>query len=147
MKSYLYLICPFTALIICQILKFLIEIIQTKKCNWSRLFNGSGGMPSSHTTFSSSITMLIGYTLGFDNPVFAVSLVFMFIIAYDSMGLRLESEKQAQAINMMFEKFEKGKWKAGYHKLKEEIGHQPLEVLVGLLLGTFFAFLFKIMFF
>ena len=147
MKSYLYLICPLMTLIICQILKFTIETIQTKKCNWSRLFNGSGGMPSSHTTFSSSITMLIGYTLGFDSPVFAVSLVFVLIIAYDSMGLRLESEKQAQAINMMFEKFEKGKWKVGYHKLKEELGHQPLEVLVGLLLGTFSAFLFSIMFF
>ncbi len=147
MKSYLYLICPFTTLIICQIIKFTIETIQTKKCNWSRLFNGSGGMPSSHTTFSSSITMLIGYTLGFDSPIFAISLIFMLIIAYDAMGLRLESEKQAQAINMMFEKFERGKWKTGYQKLKEELGHQPLEVLVGLLLGTFSAFVFFLLFF
>lgn len=147
MKSYIYLICPFVTLIICQLLKFTIETIQTKKCNWSRLFNGSGGMPSSHTTFSSSITMLIGYTLGFDHPLFTVSLIFMLIVAYDAMGLRLESEKQAQAINMMFEKFEKGKWKAGYNKLKEELGHQPLEVLVGLLLGTSSAFLFFILFF
>lgn len=134
-------------LIICQLLKFTIETVQTKKCNWSRLFNGSGGMPSSHTTFSSSITMLIGYTLGFDHPLFAVSLIFMLIVAYDAMGLRLESEKQAQAINMMFEKFEKGKWKTGFNKLKEELGHQPLEVLVGLLLGTSSAFLFFILFF
>lgn len=134
-------------LIICQFIKFTIETMQTKKCNWSRLFNGSGGMPSSHTTFSSSITMLIGYTLGFDHPIFAVSLIFMLIVSYDAMGLRLESEKQAQAINMMFEKFEKGKWKTGFNKLKEELGHQPLEVLVGLLLGTFSAFLFFILFF
>lgn len=147
MKDYIYLICPFMALITCQILKFFIETIQTRKCNWSRLFNGSGGMPSSHTTFSSSVTMLIGYTLGFDAPLFAISMVFMLIIAYDAMGLRLESEKQAQAINMMFEKFEKGKWKVGYKKLKEEIGHQPLEVLMGLLLGTAFALLFSILFF
>lgn len=142
MKNYIYLICPFTTLIICQIIKFSIESIQIKKCNWSRLFNGSGGMPSSHSTFSSSITMLIGYTYGFDNPLFAVSLIFTFIVAYDAMGLRLESEKQAQAINMMFEKFEKGKWKKGYHKLKEELGHQPLEVIAGLLLGTVSAFIF-----
>lgn len=147
MKSYIYLICPFVTLIICQFIKFTIETMQTKKCNWSRLFNGSGGMPSSHTTFSSSITMLIGYTLGFDHPIFAVSLIFMLIVSYDAMGLRLESEKQAQAINMMFEKFEKGKWKTGFNKLKEELGHQPLEVLVGLLLGTFSAFLFFILFF
>ncbi len=143
MNTYIYLVCPFTTLVICQIIKFIIEAIQTKKCNWSRLFNGSGGMPSSHATFSSSITMLIGYQLGFDNPLFAVSLVFMLIVAYDSMGLRLESEKQAQAINIMFEKFERGRWKKGYHKLKEELGHQPLEVLIGLLLGTISAFLFS----
>ena len=147
MKSYLYLICPFVTLVICQIIKFTIEVIQTHKYNWSRLFNGSGGMPSSHTTFSSSVTMLVGYTLGFDHPIFAVSLIFMLIVSYDAMGLRLESEKQAQAINMMFEKFEKGKWKTGYQKLKEELGHQPLEVLVGLLLGTFSAFLFSHLFF
>lgn len=146
MKNYIYLICPFTALVICQIIKFTIDAIKTKKYNWSRLFHGSGGMPSSHTTFSSSITMLVGYTLGFDTPIFAVALIFMLIIAYDSMGLRLESEKQAQAINMMFEKFEKGKWKKGYHKLKEELGHQPLEVLFGLLLGTVCALTFYIFF-
>lgn len=147
MKSYIYLICPFVTLIVCQLLKFTIETVQTKKCNWSRLFNGSGGMPSSHTTFSSSITMLIGYTLGFNHPIFAVSLIFMLIVSYDAMGLRLESEKQAQAINMMFEKFEKGKWKKSYNKLKEELGHQPLEVLVGWLLGTCSAFLFFVLFF
>lgn len=147
MNHYIYLVCPFVTLIICQILKFVIEAIQTKKYNWSRLFNGSGGMPSSHTSFSSSITMLIGYTMGFSNPIFVVSLVFTLIVAYDAMGLRLESEKQAQAINMMFEQMEKGKWKNGFHKLKEELGHQPLEVLVGLLLGTTSALLFFIFFF
>lgn len=147
MKNYIYLICPFTTLILCQILKFLIEAMQTKKCNWSRLFNGSGGMPSSHTSFSSSLTMLLGYTLGFDSPIFAVALIFTFIVCYDAMGLRLESEKQAQAINMMFEKFEKGKWKSGFKKLKEELGHQPLEVLVGLLFGTSTALIFFYLFF
>lgn len=147
MNHYIYLICPFATLIICQILKFGIEAIKTKKLNWSRLFNGSGGMPSSHTSFSSSITMLIGYTMGFSNPIFVVALVFTLIVAYDAMGLRLESEKQAQAINIMFENMEKGKWKHGFHRLKEELGHQPMEVLVGLLLGTTSALVFFVFFF
>ncbi len=147
MESYIYLICPFVTLVICQLIKFSIETIETHKCNWARLFNGNGGMPSSHATFSSSITMLVGFTMGFDTPIFAVSFIFMLIVAYDSMGLRLESEKQAQAINMMFEKFEKGKWKKGYQKLKEELGHQPLEVIVGLLIGSVSAFCFYYLFF
>lgn len=143
MKNYIYLICPFITVIICQLIKSSIEAFQTKRWNWGRLFNGSGGMPSSHSSLSSSVTMLIGYQYGFDHPLFAVSLVFTLIVCYDAMGLRLESEKQAIAINMMFEKFEKGKFKKGFHKLKEQLGHQPLEVLMGLLLGTTSALLFS----
>lgn len=143
MKNYIYLLCPFVTIIVCQLIKASIEAWQTKKWNWGRLFNGSGGMPSSHSSLSSSVTMLIGYQYGFDHPLFAVSLVFTLIVCYDAMGLRLESEKQAIAINMMFEKFEKGKFKKGFHKLKEQLGHQPLEVLMGLLLGTTSALLFS----
>ena len=142
MKQYQYLICPFLAVILCQIIKFTIESIQQKRFNFPRLFNGCGGMPSSHTTFCSAITMLIGYDLGFDTPLFAISLVFTFIVAYDAMGLRFESGKQAEAINMILEEFFKGKPKQGYKKLKEQLGHQPLEVLVGLLLGTTVSFFF-----
>lgn len=146
MKQYQYLLCPIITLILCQIIKFTIESIQNKKLNFARLFNGCGGMPSSHTSFTSSITMLIGYNLGFDSPLFAVSLVFMFIVAYDAMGLRFESGKQAEAINLIFEEFFKGKPKAGYNRLKEELGHKPVEVLVGILLGTTVSFLFSIIF-
>lgn len=144
MSQYQYLICPFVTLILCQIIKFIIESIQQKKFHFARLFNGCGGMPSSHTSFSSSITMLIGYNLGFDQPVFAAALVFTFIIAFDAMGLRMESGKQAERINYILDEFLKGKVSRGRERLKEELGHQPLEVLVGLLFGTFMAFLFSI---
>ena len=101
-------------------------------------------MPSSHTSFASSLTMLIGFRLGFDSPLFALGLVFTFIVSYDAMGIRLESEKQAEAINLIFEKFLKGKTKQGFTKLKEELGHKPLEVLVGIFLGTLMAFIFSL---
>lgn len=147
MKQYQYLLCPFVTLLICQIIKFTIESIRDKKMNFGRLFNGTGGMPSSHTSFSSSVTMLIGYNLGFDSPIFAVALVFMLITAYDAMGLRFESGKQAEAINVLFDELGKIR-KPGkiYKRLKEQLGHKPLEVLVGLLLGTtvslcFYSFL------
>ena len=136
--EYIYLICPFVALIICQVIKFTIESIKEKKLNFERLFNGSGGMPSSHTTFSSSLAMLIGYKLGFDTPIFAVALIFTFITSYDALGIRYESGKQAIAINYLL----KGNY--NFKKLKEKLGHEPLEVFVGLLLGTIVAFFFSL---
>lgn len=145
MKQYQYLLCPIVTLLICQIIKFTIESIRDKKMNFGRLFNGTGGMPSSHTSFSSAVTMLIGYNLGFDSPIFAVALVFMLITAYDAMGLRFESGKQAEAINVLFEELGKiRKPKMLYKRLKEQLGHKPLEVLVGLLLGTTVSFCFYI---
>lgn len=142
--KYIYIICPFTALIICQIIKFSIESIKNKKINIGRLFNGSGGMPSTHTTFSTSLTTLIGYKLGFDNPIFAVSFIFTCITAYDALGVRWETGKQAEAINSIFDSFIKGKPKKAFKHLKEQIGHQPLEVFVGILLGVVVASMFAL---
>jgi hypothetical protein len=137
--KYIYLICPFTALIICQLIKFTIESIKNKKMDFERLFNGSGGMPSTHTTFSSSLTMLIGYNLGFDSVIFAIALIFTLITSYDALGVRYESGKQAAAINYLM----RDNGKIDFKALKEKLGHEPLEVFVGLLLGTFVAFLFS----
>ena len=143
MEKYQYLICPFLTLFICQLIKFTYESICDKKLNFARFFNGTGGMPSSHTSFSSSLTMLLGYNLGFDNPIFAVALVFTFITAYDAMGLRFESGKQAEAINQINEELGKTK-KKGFKFLKEQLGHKPFEVFVGLLLGTVMSLIFYI---
>lgn len=144
MTKYQYLICPFVTLVICQLIKFTIESIRDCKLHFGRLFNGTGGMPSSHASFSSSITMLIGYTEGFSSPIFAVALVFTFITAYDAMGLRYESGKQAEAINILLDEvvsIKKGA-RGRFKKLKEQLGHKPLEVLMGLLLGTLVSLFF-----
>lgn len=144
MENYKYIICPFTALVICQIIKFLTETITTRKINILRLFNGSGGMPSSHTTFSVSLTMFIGYELGFDTPIFAIALIFTCITSYDALGVRYESGKQAEAINEIREELAKGNSKKVFKKLKEQLGHQPLEVMVGGLLGVIVASIFTL---
>lgn len=141
MERYQYLICPFLTLFLCQTIKFINESIRDKKINLARFFNGTGGMPSSHTSFTSSLTMLLGYDLGFDSPIFAVALIFTFITAYDAMGLRFESGKQAEAINLINVELGKSK-KKGFKLLKEQLGHKPLEVLVGLLLGTVSSLIF-----
>lgn len=144
--NYIYIICPFTALIICQIIKFTVESIKNKKLNIERLFNGSGGMPSSHTTFSTALTVLLGYELGFDSPIFAVALIFTCITSYDALGVRWESGKQAEAINEIFDSLMKKNRKKAFKHLKEQLGHEPLEVFVGFLLGTIVASIFTLYF-
>lgn len=134
--QYKYIFIPLITMLLTQVIKFLIETITTKKVNLYRLLNGNGGMPSSHTAFVTSLTTSIGIGVGFDSPVFAASLVFSIIIAYDSMGLRMESGKQAVAINKLME----------YNKLnndiplKEMLGHRPAEVFIGIIFGIFSAY-------
>ena len=142
LNHYKYITIPLITLVLCQIIKFGIESIKSKKLKWGRLFNGSGGMPSSHASFSTSITMLMGLNFGFDSPFFALPLVFTLIVAYDAMGLRWESGKQAEAINLIFDSFVKGKPKKGFKRLKEQLGHKPLEVIVGVILATTVALIF-----
>ena len=144
MNNYKYLLVPIITLLMCQTIKFIIESIMNKKLVWGRLFNGTGGMPSSHTSFSTSLTMMLGLNLGFDSPLFAIALVFTFIVSYDAMGLRMESGKQAEAINKLFdETFKDG----NITKLKEKLGHKPQEVLVGLIFGTLSALFFTFLVF
>lgn len=144
MSEYIYLICPFITLIVCQIIKFSIESALTHQFCWDRLFNGCGGMPSSHTSFSFSLTFLIGYTIGFETPIFAVALIFSFIVAYDAMGLRMESGKQAEAINQIVKGIMTKKNSLQIQQLKEELGHKPLEVLVGILLAAVMSTIFYV---
>lgn len=139
LESYKYLLVPIITLLVCQTLKFVIESIISKKLVWGRLFNGTGGMPSSHSSFTISLTMMIGLNQGFNSPLFAISLVFATVVCYDAMGLRMESGKQAEAINKIFDQmFQEEK----YTKLKEKLGHKPEEVLGGIMLGIASALLF-----
>lgn len=146
MGKYKYIIIPFVGLIICQVTKFINESIKIRKVYWPRLFNGAGGMPSTHATFCSSLTSIIGYDLGINNPLFAISLIFSCIVCYDAMGVRFESGKQAEVINDLVEKVEKAenprRRKKAFKKLKEQLGHKPLEVITGIVLGLLVASFF-----
>lgn len=133
MEKYKFLIVPFVSLLVCQILKFTIESIKCKKLKWGRLFNGTGGMPSTHTSFVFALTFILAFDLGITNPLFVLSLVFSVVTAYDAMGLRMESGKQAEAINMLLD--EVFETKKGLTHLKESLGHKPFEVLMGIVLA------------
>ena len=143
-NKYIYLIVPFISLISAQLIKFIIESVKNKKLMWGRLFSGSGGMPSSHTSFSFSITMLVGLKNGFDSSLFAVCLVFSCIVMFDALGLRMESGHQAVAINKILDEIFSKESKDGVKHLTEQLGHNPIEVLAGVILGTVVAYIFCI---
>ena len=123
MLSLKYIVIPFMAAIISQSIKTLLEFIKYRKFSFQRFINGMGGMPSTHSALVSSLTSIIYLDYGV-SPLFAVTLFFSLIVIYDAMGIRYESGKQAQYIN-----------KLTGSRLKEKIGHKPLEVLVGIFIG------------
>lgn len=148
MIDYKYLIVPFVTLIIAQLIKFLIESSFDKRLKWGRLFNGSGGMPSAHSSFSFSITSMVGLNEGITSPLFAMSLIFSFIVAYDSLGLRKESGLHAEALNKIGDEiFSAHDYKTGFKHLKEELGHNPSEVFMGMLLGLVTSLIFTFLIF
>lgn len=144
MKEFVYLVCPITTLVLCQIIKFILESYDAKELKWGRLLNGSGGMPSSHTSLTFSITFLIGLKLGFESSLFAVSFVYSLVTAYDAMGLRRESGRQAVIINQILDEVFSKESDTGMIHLKEQVGHKPIEVLAGIIFGIGMASLFSL---
>lgn len=139
MDKYKFIIVPISTLIICQLIKFIIDSIKKGELDYKRLLSGSGGMPSSHTALCVSLTTMLLLNEGADSASFATSLVLTMIVAYDGMNVRLETGKQAKTINTLVESiFKKNK----YGKLKEEMGHKPKEVLFGILLGILTALIY-----
>jgi hypothetical protein len=147
MSDYKYLIVAFATLFLAQIIKFTIESKRENRLKWGRLFNGSGGMPSSHSSFTFSLAMMLGLNEGFHTPLFAIALVLSFVVAYDAMGLRMESGRQAESINKIAEELINKEYKLGIKHLKEELGHNPIEVLMGMVLAIVTSISFTFIFF
>lgn len=110
---------------------------EDKKIAISRIF-ASGGMPSSHSSFVTSLATLVGMESGFDSTAFAVVTVFALIIMYDAAGVRRAVGKQASILNQIVDDIHHGKH-IEQQKLKELIGHTPKEVLSGAILGIITA--------
>ena len=130
---------------IAAFLKFIIVAIQTGKLDWERIL-GTGGMPSTHTTPVIACATSIGITSGFDSAIFALAAVFSVIVGYDAAGIRRHAGDQAQAINNLIndltqlEPFKGQKLESFFKRwnvaeLKTLLGHNPLEVTVGVLMG------------
>ena len=118
---------------IVQILKFFIELIRNKKVDLKRLV-GAGGMPSSHSAIVCSLASCIGKEYGFNSGLFAISLIFAFVVMYDACGVRRAAGKQAVLLNKLIETPGLTNIEV-QEKLVEVLGHTPIQVFVGALLG------------
>lgn len=116
------------------VLKGIIECIKNKKMNFGRFF-GPGGMPSSHSTIVSSLAVCVGVYEGFDSAVFVVCCALALIVMYDASGIRRAAGEQAKMINMIVDAWEERDPILKEKKLKELLGHTPVEVLGGAILG------------
>ena len=127
--------------LVAQVLKTLIHMIITKQFVAERMV-GSGGMPSSHSATVCALATSAGIRYGGGSFEFAISAMLAIIVMYDAMGVRRETGKQGQVLNEMLEVFTNmGKKISPEAKLKEFVGHTPLQVLMGAILGIIIAVL------
>ena len=138
--QYRYLIVPFVTWFFVQTFKVLWELATTKKFNFKRII-GAGGMPSSHTAIVVSITTMVGKSQGVDSVIFAVSLIFSLVVMYDACGVRRQAGKQARILNDIINT--PGLTTVQVReKLVEALGHTPLQVIVGAIVGFVAGMLF-----
>lgn len=121
---------------IAQVTKTAIAGFKEKRINFRRLV-GTGGMPSSHSAFVTSLATGIGVVDGWDTTIFALATVFALIVMYDAAGVRRAAGKQAQILNMIVADINKNDFQPV--RLKELLGHTPVEVFVGALFGILYA--------
>jgi len=132
------------ACLVAQVTKIFYYLGKEKKWDWKHLFE-AGGMPSAHSATVTSLTLTIGLTTSFSSPWFAVALIFAIIVMYDATGVRRAAGMQALILNRIVEDiYNTGK--VNQEKLKELIGHTPLEVVMGVLVGFLTATIFYLYF-
>ena len=120
---------------VAQFLKTVIDMVINKSFNPERIF-GSGGMPSSHSATVCAVATSAGILYGLGSFPFAISVIVAIIVMHDAMGVRLETGKQAKLLNEFMDLFAKLEQPlSDQEKLKELVGHTPLQVCMGALLG------------
>lgn len=128
------LIAGLTAWVIAQVIKIPLDYLRTRRWNWSLLLT-TGGMPSSHSALMTATTLAIGLYQGLDSPVFALGVVITMVVTYDAAGVRQQAGIHAQRINLIMAELLKGH-PINERDLREVLGHTPLEVIGGILLGV-----------
>jgi len=125
--------------LIAQTVKVVIGVFRKKKFDF-RLFIGSGGMPSAHAAGASCLATSVGMECGFDSVYFALAFAFAIVVMFDAQGVRRSTGKQAGILNKIMEDIY---WKGKIQelRLRELIGHTPIQVIAGVLIGLIVAFI------
>lgn len=130
-----FLMTGLSSWFIAQVLKTIIHCLIHKKLDLHRLI-GDGGMPSGHSATVTSLAIFSALTYGPDSFEFAVTAILATIVCHDAMGVRLETGKQAVVLNEMLSIFNVlTTEQLPEVKLKEFVGHTPIQVLAGILVG------------
>lgn len=120
-----------------QIIKVPLNYLTERRWDWALLLR-AGGMPSSHSALVTAVAHTIGLFSGFDTPVYALAVAIAIIVIYDATGIRRQAGKHAEVINAMIRDLTHGH-PLQEERLREVLGHTPLEALGGMLLGLFVA--------
>ena len=131
-NKYLYI--PLITWFCIQTFKVIYDLVKTKKFNFKRIM-GAGGMPSSHSAVVTAMATMIGKNEGVGTPLFALSFLFAFVVMYDACGVRRAAGKQARLLNKIVETPGLTGMQVT-EKLVEVLGHTPVEVFVGALIGV-----------
>ena len=137
--QFKYLITPFLIWFCIQAFKVFYDLVTTKKFNFKRIL-GAGGMPSSHSAVVTGLATMIGKSQGIDSPMFALSVVFAFVVMYDAAGIRRAAGKQAKLLNKIIATPGLTGVQVS-EKLVEVLGHTPTQVLVGAIIGIVVGFI------
>ena len=130
-NKYIYI--PFLLWFFIQTFKVIHDLITTKKFNFKRRM-GAGGMPSSHSAVVTGLATLVGKYEGVNTPIFAVSFILALVVMYDACGVRRAAGKQAALLNKIIETPGLSYLEV-QEKLVEVLGHSPMQVIVGAILG------------
>lgn len=139
------IIAPVIAWAVSQVMKTVTYLIVEKKLVWRRIIS-DGGMPSAHSATVISLAAMCGWTQGFDSATFAISVILAIVIMRDAVGVRRESGLNAMAIKQLADKSNNslgdGEDKIITDKLKTLVGHTPLQVACGCIIGLIVSTLY-----
>ncbi len=127
------------AWVVAQSLKLIIDKIRFKRVDFTRIV-GAGGMPSSHSAFVTALATVIAIRHGLNSTEFSLAFAFAGVVMYDAAGVRRSTGAQAKILNKIVQDLYSKEHTVKVERLKELIGHSPIEVFAGAILGFFIAF-------
>lgn len=131
------LAASFAAWLVAQLLKVVVDSVSSRRLNFSN-WASAGGMPSSHSALVAALATAIGLRNGFASDAFAIALILAIVVMYDATGVRRAVSTQARILNQVVDELFQGHL-INEERLRELLGHTPVEVIVGAAIGVLFA--------